>query len=89
MVTNPNMRVHSGDPRANNTGSQGSQGQQGIVEGQLRRPSGQSPIVVGTKTVQMSSANLKGSILSNNDAHSPPPMRNNNLVNMNQTKGFT
>lgn len=83
------MRVNSGDPRANNTGSQGSQGQQGIVEGQMRRPSGQSPIVVGTKTVQMSSVNLNGAGPLNTDAYSPPPMRNGNMVNMPQPKAFT
>ena len=83
MINNPNIRVQSGDPRANNLGSQGSQGQQGIVEGKLRRPSGQSPPVVGTKAIQMSSQNLNIGTLSNNDTSSPPPMRSSNLTNMN------
>ena len=77
------MRVQSGDPKANVTGSQGSQGQQAgfLVDGQFRRPSGQSPLE-GTKHVRMSSQNLNGGTISNKDAHSPPPMKSAALVNL-------
>jgi hypothetical protein len=92
VISNQGVRVQSGDPRQNQIGSQGSQGAQAgfLVDGQLRRPSGQSPLVVGAKMVQMSSQNLNAAgTLSNKDANSPPPMKNTGIININQQKGFT